>query len=578
MEDDILETTASYNTRLSNEALKKLALKEEPRFLSILLKNKECLMDCMAFGIKPGTDGHFWSAETRFFFGLIHEYYKKYTTILTRTAIDSVMDSINDIGGIKIDEEHRAKVRMYWDKIYNLNAPIEDYELLRDNINNRYVQWVAYELMKDELEKIARATNNQSQIVKDARERFFKIDNLDADSYTSVLSLKDGMDKVIEHITNRREHPEDSPAVMTGIKAIDDMYHGFPPSSYTLITGMINGGKTTLMFNIAFNMAKAGYGVVYVSLEKEAVPLFTRLLALHALTDYNRIKIGGKGDKGLSDYYYGKLMEAAKDLKENIEPRFECIQAPQTTKLSKIISEVERIKSRMKIDVLFVDYLGVIGFETHHPGRPDLDEAFTSQRLQAYGRINKFVTITASQLKTPSAKEIRNKSKKATADDASKVEINTEDLAGSKMIIADADAAIGVILNGDSPPTKMFAYGIKARDDESRRTVVLDFDGKLGRVSDPVLEPGQITEIDQLVYNEEISEESLKSDDGLFSKDKETEKTTEVVEVKEVKKPKSVKKEEDPFDALEEEAKVNPQTEVQEEQTEEKEDEFDYLT
>lgn len=517
---DILETSSSYNVRLNNEALKKMAQKEEPRLLSILLRSKESLMDAVAFGIKPGNEGHFWDSDARMLFNLIYEYYKKYNAVLTRTAVDSIMESLNKVGGITIDDEHRAKTRMYWDKVHSMESPLEDYELLRDNLNNRFVQWQAYDIMKDEIEKIIRATNNQNDIVKKARERLFKINNLDADSYTLTMGMDEGIKKAIEVVEKRRQNKDDNPSIMTGIEGIDNIYHGFTPGSYTIITGMINGGKTTLMFNIAFNMARAGYNVVYVSLEKEAVPLFTRLLSLHALIDYNRIKVGGLGEHGLSDYYYSKLLEAGKDLRENIKPRFECIQAAQGTKLSKIISEIERVKSNMKVDALFVDYLGVIGAETHHSTRPDLDEAFTSQRLQAYGRVNKFVTFTAAQLKTPSAKEIRNKSKKATADDASKVEVNTEDLAGSKMIIADADSALGAILNSDSPPTKMFVYGMKARDDESRRTICLDFDGKIGRVSDPIREPGQITDIDKLVYSKEMPVAALvsklESDDGLF--------------------------------------------------------------
>jgi len=516
MSDDILDMEASYDSRISNDSLKKLAEKEEPRFLSILLRNKECLMDAMSFGIKPGAKGHFWFPKTRSLFSIIFAYYQKYHTILTRTAIDSVMESMEEINGKSISEEDRTNARMYWDATWNVNSPVEDYELLRDNLNNRYVQWQAYEIMRNKLDTIVKSTSNQVKLIKDVREDFYKIDNLDADPYALTMDIKEGLDKVTDYITNRRDHPEENPAVLTGINAIDKIYHGFNPGSYTVISGQINGGKTTFLFNVGFNMAKAQHGVVYVSMEKEAVPFYTRLLALHALTDYNRIKVGGKGEHGLSDYYYNRLIDAAKDLKENICPKLVCIQLAQTTKLSKLIAEVEKVKARMKVDVLIVDYLGVVGHESNHPGRADLDEAMTSQRLQTYGRVNRFVTITASQLKTPSAKEARSKSKKATNEDPSKIEVNSEDIAGSKMIPADADNSLAVLLNSDSPPTKMFVFGTKARDDEARRTVVLDFDGKLGKISDPVLEPGQITEIDQIVYNTGVTEESLANDDGLF--------------------------------------------------------------
>lgn len=532
--DKMLETNESYNVRLSNEELKRQAQKEEPRFLSILIRDQDCLMDAMAFGMKPGAKGHFWDVEARQMYNIIFEYYRKYHKILTRTAVDSVMDTIDKVGKVKIDDEHRAKIRMYWDKIHSMEAPIDDYDLLKENINNRYVQWQAYDLLKEELEKIVRTKSNQREMVKDARERFFKIDCMEMDNYTLAMGLEEGMEKVRAHITNRRENPEESPSVLTGIDAIDKIFNGFAVGSYTIITGMVNGGKTTLMFNIAFNMARAGYGVVYVSLEKEAVPLWTRLLALHALVDYNRIKNGGKGEKGLSDYYYNKLMEAATDLEKNIKPNFECLQAAQGTKLSKLFADIDRIKARMKVDVIVVDYLGVIGFETSHPTRPDLDEALVSQRLQAYGRINKFVTITGSQLKTPASKDIRTKAKKATAEDASKVEVNTEDLAGSKMIIADADNALGCILNADNPPTKMFVHVTKARDDASRVTRVLDFDGRLGRVSDPILDPGRVSAVDAIIYDAATDLEELASNDGLFSETPE-DKSLKVIKTEKAK-------------------------------------------
>jgi replicative DNA helicase len=306
--DKILETEAFYNTRLSNDELRRQAQKEEPRFLSILLRNQDCLMDAMAFGLKPGAKGHFWDLEARQMYSIIFEYYKKYHKVLTRTAVDSVMDTIDKVGKVKIDDEHRAKIRMYWDKIHSMEAPIEDYDLLKENINNRYVQWQAYEIFKEELERIVKSKSNQRDLVKEGREKLFKIDCMETDDYTVTMGMTEGLEKVKEYISNRRENPETSPAIMTGINAIDKIFNGFAVGSYTIITGMVNGGKTTLMFNIAFNMAKAGYGVVYVSLEKAAVPLFTRLLALHALVDYNRIKHGGKGgEKGLSDYYYNKL-------------------------------------------------------------------------------------------------------------------------------------------------------------------------------------------------------------------------------------------------------------------------------
>jgi replicative DNA helicase len=224
------------------------------------------------------------------------------------------MDSIDNINKKPIDDEDRANARMYWDKVYSTNIDVQDFSLLMRQISNRYVQYQAHKIMRERIEALSTATNDQDAMVKKIREDFFKIEGIDLDPYTLTMGMDEGMTKVLAYLKEKRENPVDNQVVLTGLKAIDDVYCGLEFGTYTVITGMINGGKTTLMFNIAFNMAKAGYNVVYVSLEKKAVPFYARLLSLHALVDYNRIRRGGKSDKGLDDFHYSKLQEAAKDL------------------------------------------------------------------------------------------------------------------------------------------------------------------------------------------------------------------------------------------------------------------------
>ena len=505
--------------RINNETLKRLAEKEEPRFLSILLKDKDCLSECISYGMKPGPKGHFWGTESRLLFGIIHRYFQKYGETLSRTSIESIMDGQDSFNGNNITESDRASMRMYYDKVFAIMSDKKDFKFLMEQINNRFLQWQAYDILSKQVTEIAKATNNQTSLVKNIQSEFGKIQGIDPDPYTMTLNFSDGMDKVLQYIHQQRETPQNNQVVFTQLKTIDDILCGLEYGSYTVITGMINGGKTTLMFNIGFNMAKAGYSVVYVSLEKKAIPFYTRLLSLHSLVDYNKIKRGGKGINGIDETTYSILCNSAKDLKERIKPKMECIQMAQGTKLSRLLAEVDKIRSNKKIDVLIVDYLGVVGNETVTIGRPDLDEAMTSQRLQAYGRINNIVTITAGQLKVASSKDIRGKAKKASAEEFSNVEVNTEDLGGSKMVGADADFILGVVLNSDSPPTKMFIYTTKARDAESRRTVCVDFDGKLGKISDPILQDGQIKDLDELLYNKELDTKLLKDD--LFSDNKE---------------------------------------------------------
>lgn len=517
---------------IPNEDVMRMAEKEEPRFLNLLLKSLDCLSDAISCGViasEKGKPGHFLISKNNFLYKLIFENFHKYKTLLTRSAIDSLVD-MQEVG----TEEEKAAVKGYWDKIWNRSdASMEDYAMLKDHINDRYILWQFYDKWKVG-DRIIKASSNHTSLVEEFVRGVNGISNMNPDNYTLTMSAEDGFKEAMKHIQERRDHPENNPNIFCGIKAIDDILHGFARGSYTVVSGFVGGGKTTLMMNMSFNMAKAGHNVAYVSLEKDAKLFFRRILSNHAVTDYNRIKIGGREKFGLSDFWFEKLKDAARDLTENIKPHYNCLQFVQNTKLTKILNEVDKLRSRKKIDVLVVDYLQVIGFETNHPNRPDIDLADIHKNLMAYGKKHGIAVITALQLKSASSKDIRKKSERATGDNnASDVTVNTEDFSGSQMVVADADNALAVVLNNDKPATKMFVSFSKARDDESKRTICLDYDGRTCRCGDPSRGDGQIKAVEELIYNAEITKETLSSEDNLFEEIEKEAKGETVVTKKE---------------------------------------------
>ena len=171
--------------KVPNEELKHIAKKEDPRFLSVLLKDKDCLMDAISFNIKPN---HFWFDEDRFLFKLMQDYYVRYGSLLTRSAMDSLMDKQDSYS-----EEQKSARRMYWDKIYNTESSSEDYELLKQSINGRYVQEQNYNLLRGYIDKIVGATSGQIDIARDLRKDFLGVEGIDADSYCLTM----GIDEVL---------------------------------------------------------------------------------------------------------------------------------------------------------------------------------------------------------------------------------------------------------------------------------------------------------------------------------------------------------------------------------------------
>lgn len=71
-----------------------------------------------------------------------------------------------------------------------------------------------------------------------------------------------------------------SSGVQTGLGELDSMIGTLEPGQGSLLAGRPSMGKTAVALSIAHNVARAGHGVLYVSLEMGAVSLATRVLSL----------------------------------------------------------------------------------------------------------------------------------------------------------------------------------------------------------------------------------------------------------------------------------------------------------
>jgi len=481
-----------------NDDLIEISRKEEGKLLSILLSNKDCLADIISSDINKNC---FRFYKNSFLYSLIEVQHQKFESLLTLTAIESLMDKQSSMS-----DEMKTSAKGQWVSANSLESDPEDYSMLKKNLVSRYKQKRLYEELQDIKHDIVDSVSGQDEMVDKFNESLTDIMTVNEESHCRSVIMKDAMDEVWDHIIDRREHPEKEQGILTGLKGLDEKLFGLKKKSYTVVAGIVNGGKTTLMFNVAFNMAYGGHHVLYVSMEKLANPLFERLLAMHALVDVNRISRGGKGEDGLNDFSLGKLEKARDDIiKTETWERFTCVEMLGNTPLSKILHEIDRwLKKNPLIDVLVVDYLGCIKHESKHSSRPDLDLADTSRRLQAYGKKNDLATITAVQIKNASTEKIKSKAKGVSSDDeANNIQVGTEDLAGSQAVIADADIGLSIILNQDNPPTKAFVNFTKARENESKVTAVFDFDGKTGKISDKIFSPGQVVDIDDAFYGDD---------------------------------------------------------------------------
>ena len=275
------------------------------------------------------------------------------------------------------------------------------------------------------------------------------------------------------------ENPEKFWGLMSGFKCLDSVYFGFLRGKYIVFLASEGGGKTTFMLNLARNMAILGYNVAYITIESDAKQTTTRLLTIHAAVNYNRISSGGKSNEtGLSDWIMEELEKASKDLEEGPGCRFHWIQVLQGTSRKEILDMVNRKRSYVPIDAIFIDYLDVVGKESNTPNRPDLDLANVSEGFQAWGRENNILVATAQQMKSDKVREIFNKS-----DESAEMKIGVGDISGSKKISGSADYMFGLVIDQETKD-RLYVWSTKARQGRSGEHYTLSFDPNSGRLED----------------------------------------------------------------------------------------------
>ncbi len=140
--------------------------------------------------------------------------------------------------------------------------------------------------------------------------------------------------------------------IPTGLSALDELFGGFMASGLTILAGRPGMGKTALALNIAHNIALAGGGVAFYSMEMSAVELYMRLLARET-----GIPVQAQQDRHIKENYVRRLVEAEARLRGL--PLWVDESAALT--VNQIRTRLRRLKRQNPaIGIAFVDYLQLI--------------------------------------------------------------------------------------------------------------------------------------------------------------------------------------------------------------------------
>lgn len=186
----------------------------------------------------------------------------------------------------------------------------------------------------------------------------------------------------IDIIDTKFNSGETVSGLSTGLTKLDEMIRGLRKKTVTIVAGLPGSGKTTLGLQIAQHIACGGLGVGMVfSLEMPEEELANRALASLGSVDL-RVLDSGR----LEDDDWPRLTSAVNKI--NGRPLFVSDKSGLT--VARIRSICRQVKRKHGLDVVVIDYIGLIGSD---------GKAFN--RTAELGKISTGIVNIAKELEVP---------------------------------------------------------------------------------------------------------------------------------------------------------------------------------
>ncbi len=192
------------------------------------------------------------------------------------------------------------------------------------------------------------------EILADAEKQIFDISN-DSSTTGNYRKTLDIVGETIEYIEFLVQNGGKLSGVPTGYSKLDDHTSGFQKSEFIVIGARPSVGKTAFALSMASHIAiREKIPVGFFTLEMSGKSLMMRILSAESLVDSKKIRSGL-----LSNRDFAQLTDAAGRIYE--APLF--IEDTPNIKLLDLRAKARRMKKNEDIQILFIDYIGLIEAE-----------------------------------------------------------------------------------------------------------------------------------------------------------------------------------------------------------------------
>jgi replicative DNA helicase len=218
-----------------------------------------------------------------------------------------------------------------------------------------------------------------------------KVFELGVDNQTvTYKDTKELVPKTIDMIDKLYHSKDAFTGIASGYDALDTLTSGFQKSELAIIGARPSVGKTAFALNIAANITLIHKKpAAFFSLEMSDMALMLRLISSEAMIESEKIRAGLLQPK---DYH--NLMRAAGRL---FDAPLYFVDMP-SMKLLDLRSQARRLRSQLKVEIIFIDYLTLISSENHYAPRHE-QIAEISRSLKSLARELDIPIVALSQLR-----------------------------------------------------------------------------------------------------------------------------------------------------------------------------------
>ena len=222
---------------------------------------------------------------------------------------------------------------------------------------------------------------DKAQALTFAEKTVYEISNqADTSEMVKINSVIPDVMSKFDQLTNDKSSLK---GIKTGYKGLDNLINGLHPSDLMILAARPAVGKTSFAMNIVENVALQGYSCAVFSLEMGKEQITERILCSVAGVSMENAK---KGKMNKTEWL--KIAKA----KEKLSDAKIFIDDSAVIRPRELISKCRRLKSRFGLDLVMVDYIGLM--------TPDKSRSSDS-RQNEISDISRSLKILAKELNVP---------------------------------------------------------------------------------------------------------------------------------------------------------------------------------